>query len=248
MPNTNSSEPSSLPHLDTLVIMAHPDDAEISVGGTLLALKATGQKIGVIDLTNGEPTPHGSPEIRAMETAKATQILGLDFRTNLGLPNRSLTNTLEARAVLAGWIRQLKPNLIITHCPEDSHPDHVSASALVDGARFWAKLSKTELPGTPHHPSLVLYAPSIHLRRVARPDMVIDISPHFEAKMKACRAYHSQLVQGREEDGPLDDIKAQARYWGWAIHTRFGEPLFSREVLGLKHPGLLMNLAPLPSL
>ena len=144
MPNTPFSEPSHLPTLDTLVIMAHPDDAEISVGGTLLALKAAGQKVGVLDLTNGEPTPYGTPEIRASETAKATQILGLDFRGNLGLPNRSLTATLEARGALAGWIRLLKPNLIITQCPEDSHPDHVAASAMVDAARFWAKLSKTD--------------------------------------------------------------------------------------------------------
>lgn len=246
MPNTPFSEPSHLPTLDTLVIMAHPDDAEISVGGTLLALKAAGQKVGVLDLTNGEPTPYGTPEIRASETAKATQILGLDFRGNLGLPNRSLTATLEARGALAGWIRLLKPHLIITHCPEDSHPDHVAASAMVDAARFWAKLSKTDLPGTPHHPSLVLYAPSIHLRRVAKPDAVIDISPHFETKMAACRAYHSQLVQGRADGGPLADIEAQARFWGWSIQARYGEALFSREVLGLSHPGLLTNLGQPP--
>ncbi len=227
--------------------MAHPDDAEISTGGTILALKAAGLKVGVIDLTNGEPTPFGTPEIRARETAKATQILGIDFRINLGLPNRSLTNSLEARAILAGWIRQLKPKLIITHCPEDSHPDHVSASALVEGARFWAKLSKTDLPGTPHHPALVLFAPSIHLRQVAKPEVVINITPHMETKMAACSAYHSQLVQGREMGGPIEDIEIQARYWGWAIQKRFGEPFYSREVLGLNHPGVLTQLDDPPS-
>lgn len=240
--NNQHNPPQPIP-LDTLVIVAHPDDAEISVGGTILALKNAGQRVGVIDLTDGEPTPHGSPEIRANETAEATKILNLDFRTNLGLPNRALEATLEARATLAGWIRLLKPKLLITHHWEDSHPDHVAASSLVDAARFWGKLSKTDLPGKPHHPGFVLYAPSIHLRRVAKPDLITDISPYFEIKMAACRAFHSQLVRERPEGpfGPLGEIEAQARFWGWAIQAQYGEPLFSREVLGIAHPGLLTN-------
>jgi len=240
--NAQHNEPQAV-NLDTLVIVAHPDDAEISVGGTILALKNAGQRVGVIDLTNGEPTPHGTPEIRAIETAEATKILKLDFRANLGLPNRALEATIEARAVLAGWIRLLKPKLLITHHWEDSHPDHVAASSLVDAARFWGKLSKTDLPGTPHHPAFVLYAPSIHLRRVARPDLVTDISPYFETKIAACRAYHSQLVKGRQEGkfGPLGEIETQAQFWGWAIQSQYGEPLFSREVLGVGHPGFLTN-------
>ena len=241
--NDQMQEPLHPVILDTLVIVAHPDDAEISVGGTILALKKAGQKVGVIDLTNGEPTPFGSPEIRSLETAEATKILNLDFRANLGLPNRAIEPTLEARATLAGWIRKLKPKLLITHHWEDSHPDHVAASSLVDAARFWGKLSKTSLPGSPHHAKFVLYAPSIHLRQVTKPDIVIDISPYLETKMAACRAYYSQLVQGRPEGafGPLGDIQAQARFWGWAIQAQYGEPLFSREALGIEHPGLLTN-------
>src|SRR6266446_2485292 len=95
--------------LDYLVIAPHPDDAELGAGGTILLLKSQGATIGVLDLTNGEPTPHGSPEIRRRETEAATALLGLDWRGNLGLPNRSLAADLEARHKLAGKLRDLRP-------------------------------------------------------------------------------------------------------------------------------------------
>lgn len=222
--------------LDYLVISAHPDDAELGVGGTIALLLAQGKRVGVLDLTDGEPTPHGSPEIRARETAAATQALGLTWRGNLGLPNRSLVADLQARAKLAGAIRQLRPECLLAHFWEDNHPDHVAASALVDAARFWAKLTKTDLPGEPHYPRRVLYYFSIHLRVHPRPSFVLDITPHIEAKMKAVACYHSQLVQGRPLERPtvLDDVRDRARYWGWAIGAGYGEPLVCREEVGLK--------------
>src|SRR5690242_15795290 len=99
--------------LDYLVIAPHPDDAELGAGGAILLLKAQGARVGVLDLTNGEPTPHGSPEIRQRETEAATAVLGLDWRGNLGLPNRSLVADLEARARLAGVIRHLRPRHLL---------------------------------------------------------------------------------------------------------------------------------------
>ena len=149
--------------LDYLVIAAHPDDAELGVGGTILGLKALGAKVGVLDLTNGEPTPHGTPDLRARETEAASRILALDWRGNLGLANRALVADLEARRRLAGTLRQLRPRVLLTHYWEDSHPDHVAASALVDAARFWAKLTKTDLPAEPHFPTRILYYFSLHL-------------------------------------------------------------------------------------
>src|SRR5579872_2095109 len=125
--------------LDVLVVAAHPDDAEIGAGGTLLRSKSQGLSVGVVDLTTGEPTPHGSLEIRDQETAAATGVLSLDWRENLGLPNRSLEPTLAARRALAEVFRTLRPKAIFAPYWEDVHPDHVAASALVDGARFWTK-------------------------------------------------------------------------------------------------------------
>src|SRR5437899_5864035 len=101
--------------LDYLVIAAHPDDAEIGVGGTILGLKARGARVGVLDLTNGEPTPHGTPEVRARETEAASRILTLDWRDNLRLPNRSLAADLEARQLLAEILWQLRPRGLLRH-------------------------------------------------------------------------------------------------------------------------------------
>src|SRR5262252_5092543 len=160
--------------LDYLVIAPHPDDAELGVGGTILLLKAQGNRVGVLDLTDGEPTPHGNPEIRRRETEAATAILGLDWRGNLGLPNRSLVADLSARRLLAGALRELRPRCLFAPYWDDAHPDHVAASALVDAARFWSKLVKTDLPHAPHYPQRIIYYFSVHLRLHPRPSFVLD--------------------------------------------------------------------------
>lgn len=222
------------PKLDYLVVSCHPDDAEIGVGATLMTLQAEGAKVGVLDLTDGEPTPYGSPEIRARETAAATAFLKLDWRGQLGLPNRSLVNDLDSRKKLAGMIRQLRPRVLFAHYWEDSHPDHVAASALTDAARFWAKLSKTDLPGQPHFPSRVLYYLSVHLRIIVQPSLVVDVSAYHDTKMQALACYRSQFVEGRSTTPPtaLDDIRDRGRYWGWSIGAPYGEAFVSREPLG----------------
>lgn len=222
--------------LDVLVVAPHPDDAEISVGGLLVAGKRQGLRTGVIDLTDGEPTPFGSPELRAKETASATKILQLDWRANLGLPNRSLQHTLEARRLLAGVFRCTRPKILLLPYWEDAHPDHVAATELAEAARFWAKLSRTDFPGEPFHPPTVLYYFSIHLRIHPQPAVVFDISEAIEEKLQAVRCYESQFQMGRPQEFPtaLDDIRDRARYWGWAIHAKYGEPLASRETVGVK--------------
>src|SRR5208282_4914625 len=116
-----------MPDLDYLIVAPHPDDAELAVGGTILLLKAQGMQVGVLDLTDGEPTPHGSPEIRRQETAAATRLLDIDWRGNLGLPNRLLQPTLQARGLLAGVIRDLRPRFLMAPYWDDAHPDHVAA-------------------------------------------------------------------------------------------------------------------------
>jgi N-acetylglucosamine malate deacetylase 1 len=222
--------------LDYLVIAPHPDDAELGAGGTILALKAQGATVGVLDLTNGEPTPHGSPEIRRNETDAATALLGLDWRGNLGLPNRSLLADLESRARLAGVLRQQRPRVLLAPYWDDAHPDHVAASALVDAARFWAKLTKTDMPGGPHYPERIIYYFSVHLRLHPKPSFVFDISPYIDRKMEALRCYHSQFVAGRPATPPtlLDDLRDRARYWGWLVGVGHGEPFVTREEIGLR--------------
>jgi bacillithiol biosynthesis deacetylase BshB1 len=222
--------------LDYLVIAPHPDDAELAMGGSILLLQAQGATVGVLDLTDGEPTPHGSTEIRRRETEAATAVLGLAWRGNLGLTNRRLEADLDARAKLAGMIRQLKPRLLFAPYWEDAHPDHVAASTLVEAARFWAKLTKTDLPGEPHHPQRIVYYFSVHLRLHHRASFVLDVTAHLETKLKALACYRSQFIDGRPTTPPtlLDDLRDRARYWGWTIGAGYGEPFVTREEVGLR--------------
>jgi bacillithiol biosynthesis deacetylase BshB1 len=222
--------------IDYLVIAPHPDDAELGAGGTIMLLRSQGHSVGVLDLTDGEPTPFGSPETRRRETDAATAVLGLSWRGNLGLTNRRLEASLEARARLAGVLRQLRPRVLFAPYWEDTHPDHVAASALVDAARFWAKLTKTDLPGEPHFPQRILYYFSVHLRIHPRPSFVLDVSEHLEGKMRAVACYRSQFIEGRPTTPPtlLDDLRDRARYWGWAAGARYGEPFVCREEVGLR--------------
>jgi bacillithiol biosynthesis deacetylase BshB1 len=222
--------------LDYLVIAPHPDDAELGAGGTILVLKAKGATVGVLDLTDGEPTPFGSLEIRRKETEAATAILGLDWRGNLGLTNRALTADLDARRRLAVELRAQRPRVLLAPYWDDAHPDHVAASALVDAARFWAKLTKTDMPGEPFYPERIIYYFSVHLRLHVRPSFVVDVSDQHDAKMRALACYRSQFIEGRPTGPPslLDDLRDRARYWGWAIGTRYGEPFRVREEVGLR--------------
>lgn len=221
--------------LDALVIAPHPDDAELGMGGGILRLLADGKRVGVLDLTNGEPTPHGSAEIRAKETAAATKVLGLTWRGNLGLLNRSLEATLEARHKLAGVIRQTKPRWLFAPYWIDAHPDHVAATELVEAARFWSKLTQSNIPGEPHHPERIYNYFCVHLKMTPQPAFVLDISEFWQQKLASIAAYESQFIHGREHLDPsfLDQLRDEAAYWGKSIGTKYGEPYASREPIGL---------------
>ena len=221
--------------LDVLVVAPHPDDAELGAAGAILRMKAEGWKVGVLDLTSGEPTPFGTPELRAKETAAATKILGLDWRENLGLPNRSLEPTLEARAKLAEVFRRVRPRWLFAPYWTDAHPDHVAATELIEAARFWSKLTKSTLAGEPFHPARIFYYYCVHLKLHAQPNFVLDISDVWEQKLAAIRCYESQFTTGRPTEPPtfVDQLRDQAAYWGWSIGRKYGEPFASREPVGV---------------
>ena len=143
--------------LDVLVIAPHPDDAELGMGGTMALMLSQGLAVGILDLTDGEPTPLGSPQIRARETSAASAALGITWRENLGLPNRRLRATLAARGAVAGVIRRTRPRWLFAPHWVDAHPDHIAGTRLAEGARFWAKLTKSDLPGDPWHPERIWY-------------------------------------------------------------------------------------------
>jgi bacillithiol biosynthesis deacetylase BshB1 len=221
--------------LDVLVIAPHPDDAELGMAGAIVQLQAAGLRVGVLDLTSGEPTPHGTLEIRTRETADASRVLGLQWRENLGFANRSLEPSLDNRARLAEVFRRVRPRWLFAPYWVDAHPDHVAATKLVEDARFWAKLTKTELAGEPWHPRRVFYYYCVHLRIAAQPAFVLDISGEWETKLAAIRCYESQFITGRTTQSPtfIDQLRDEAAYWGSRIGARYGEPFTCREPLGL---------------
>ena len=221
--------------LDILVVAPHPDDAELGMGGAILKFKSEGCKVGVLDLTDGEPTPYGDPQTRARETAAASEVLGLDWRENLGLPNRQLEPTLEARRMLAEVIRRVRPRWLFAPFWIDAHPDHVAATQLVEAARFWAKLTKTEMDGAPHFPERIYHYYCVHLRLAPQAAFVLDISDEWPGKIAAIECFQSQFIAGRPHVSPtfLDQLRDEAAYWGKTIGVRFGEPFASREPTGL---------------
>ncbi|MFG0260968.1 MAG: bacillithiol biosynthesis deacetylase BshB1 [Novipirellula sp. JB048] len=220
---------------DMLVVAPHPDDGELGMGGTIAKMISRGWRVGILDLTSGEPTPHGTETLRRHETNLASEALHLTWRGNAGLPNRSLQHTLEARELVASYFRVLKPRWVFAPYWHDAHPDHVAATELIEAARFWAKLSQTEMPGEPFHPQRVFYYYCIHLRLAATPNWIVDISDHWEAKLASVRAYHSQFIRGRDPEPPtfLDRLHDEASNWGRLINRRYGEPFATKEPLAL---------------
>jgi len=220
--------------LDALVIAPHPDDAEIGMGGTISLMLRRGLRVGVLDLTDGEPTPRGSREIRARETAAATAVLGLSWRENLGLPNRRLRATLAARAALAGVIRRTRPRWLFAPFWVDAHPDHIAATRLTEASRFWAKLTKCDLPGEPWHPDRIFHYWSVHLKLVRRPAFVVDVTDTWDVKRASLDCYASQFDPAAAKPTVLERVEAASRWWGAAIGTQHGEPFSAREPVALR--------------
>lgn len=226
---------------EVMIIGSHPDDVEIGMGGTVAALRAAGKSVVIVDLTDGEPTPHGSVEIRKKESAAASKLLDVTERVTLDIPNRAIFDTVENRNKVAAVMRLYKPKVLFTHYWEDGHPDHIHASHLTLGSRFYSKLVKSELPHEPHFPGKIYYYFSMHMRLKIQPSFIFDITPHFERKMAAIKAYHSQFVVHEKNREVLLSIEHEAQYWGSQIGVRYGEPLLCKEYLRVGSVDTLLN-------
>ena len=201
------------------------------MGGTIIRLAGQGHKVHLVDMTNGEPTPNGTVEKRARESAAAARIMGVE-RTLLGLPNREVVHNLESRHMLAAVIRVHRPDWIFTPYPIDAHPDHVAVTRIAEDARFDAKLTRSAIPGEPWHPKRVIYYYATHLRMSFQPTFCIDITTEMDRKMSAVFAYESQFAN----PGPIDVpnmVRTLNGYFGGRIGTAYAEPFFSHEVIGL---------------
>ncbi|GAX59265.1 hypothetical protein SCALIN_C01_0196 [Candidatus Scalindua japonica] len=218
-----------------LAVSTHPDDVESGMGGSIIKFMKLGHEVHIVDLTNGEPTPHGTPEIRHEECKKATDILGVSGRTNLGLTNRYLFDNKESRHRLAEVIRRVRPHIMFLPCWEDAHPDHIQATQIGEAARFYAKLTKTDLAGEPWYPGRILYYLWSHQRVHLSPALIIDISDEFESKVEAVKSYKSQYAYTEERWHAVNGaMRSCGQYFGSLIGTQYGEPFASREKLGLR--------------
>lgn len=214
-----------------LVVSPHPDDAELGLGGTILKLKSKGHDVFMVDLTSGEPTPYGTQQKRRMETDQASKVLNIDKRINLGLPNRYLFDGKEERLLLAEQIRLHKPDIIFCPYPVDAHPDHVAASKITEGARFYAKYTNLTIKGDPHYPFYLFHYFCFHLRIVPEISFLVDISCQFQEKIKAVKCYKSQFIDNPKSKFVFDYIETQNKTLGRLIHAEYAEALYSREAI-----------------
>jgi len=215
-----------------LVVGPHPDDQELGMGGTIARLADQGHDVLLLDMTNGEPTPFGDPETRAAEATRAAEILGVR-RQCINLPNRTVVHTVEARHAVAGVIREHQSDIIFVPFFEDAHPDHRAVTRITEDARFDAKLSKIDLPGEPIYPRWLFYYYATHLRWVADPTFLIDITGYTARKRDSIIAYHTQFVLPERNRRIVEWVDAAAAYFGSRIGVDDAEPFYTKEPIGL---------------
>lgn len=230
------------PQLDVIAVGAHPDDVEIACGGTLAQLAGQGYRVGIIDLTDGEPTPISpGPEVRLEEARQAAELLGIAKRVTLDLPNRRLFDSFESRVALAKEFRRYRPQLVIgfgDKTPTHS-PDHWQAMQITDAAVFYSKLTKWDdvfdgLP--PHQVHTQLYfklAFEPQLVAAGAGHFVSDIGDTLDAKMASIRCYATQFPP--EKQYVLDRIHALALQHGALAGYAAGEPLICTRTLGTRN-------------
>lgn len=223
--------------LDLLAIGPHPDDVELTSGGTLLKMTDSGYKTGILDLTNGETGTRGTPEIRLREAARAAKILGVKVRRNLGLPDARLEVSDAYKQAVAEVIREFEPRTVILPYWEGRHPDHYTAAKLAYEACFIAGLKNFPLGGEPFRPFKILYAAAY---ADVRPTFAVDITAQYARRRRAILAYKSQFKPSKKDMHsrvaiPLDELEErmslQAKMCGRMIGVPYAEGFVLKEIL-----------------
>ncbi len=237
--------------LDVLVFAAHPDDAELSMGGTIAKFSGEGLKVGIADFTQGELGTRGTPETREQEANSASEILGITVRENLALKDGEIKAEKDAMLKVVNLIRKYTPAIIFAPYSNDRHPDHIGASALVKQAMFFSGLPKIETFDngklqTAYRPKKLFYFMQTYQ---FDPKFIVDISNTFETKMKSVYAYGSQFYnpESKEPETFISQpkfvkyLEARARVYGFQIGKEYGEPFYCEEEIELDLIGLLKN-------
>src|SRR5438067_8691271 len=234
--------------LDVLAVFSHPDDAELTMAGTLLKLKSLGYRTGVLDMTRGEMGTRGTPEIRAKEALEATRVMGLDARVKLEQPDGHIMLSEETRQVMVRALRKYRPKVLFTSHWDDPHPDHAATAHIVREAARLATMRRFDKETGVEAIKMPAVAHAVYSRLVV-PSFIVDVSEFAENKMEAIRAYASQfyLADSKEPEtriaqrGFLRQIKDRARYYGSLIGVEDGEPFYVREALNVDDPFALLT-------
>lgn len=221
--------------LDLLAIAAHPDDVELTCGGTLLKSAQQGYKTGILDLTAGEMGTRGTPETRATEAARAAEILKVRWRGTLGVPDSDVQPSRQHKLALARVIRRLRPRTVILPYWQARHPDHYHASTLGYEGCFLAGLKALPIEGEPYRPFKILYCTSFE---GMPPTFIVDITKQYETRRRAILAYRSQFRPAKSERKQrvylaIDELDSKmdllARRNGDLIGVKYGEPFLQKE-------------------
>jgi len=232
--------------IDLLAFAAHPDDVELAACGTLMAHKALGKSIGIIDLTRGQLGSRGTPQTRAEEAAISTEILQLDCRENLGLEDGWFRNDERHIRAIAEMICKYRPKVLLANAIRDRHPDHGRASQLVSESAFYSGLSQVKYAAgyEAHRPEVVLH----YIQdRYIEPDVIVDISDFMKRKMDAIMAFKTQFYypDSEEPETPisskdfLEVVEGRAREIGRLIGVEFGEGFTKERGVGVPDLTLL---------
>jgi bacillithiol biosynthesis deacetylase BshB1 len=223
--------------LDVLAIAAHPDDVELTCGGTMAKMARKGYRTGILDLTRGEMGTRGTAETRQKEAAVAARILGVRVRANLGLPDAGVEVNEENKLAVAAKIREWQPHTVILPYWEGRHPDHTNGARLAYEGCFLAGLKKLPLGGQAYRPFKILYSA---MYQDVRASFAVDITAQFGRRRRAILAYRSQFQPPRRERGgkvhlPLDQLEGEmnllVRYYGRMIGVDYAEPFLVKEIL-----------------
>jgi bacillithiol biosynthesis deacetylase BshB1 len=230
--------------LNVIAIGAHPDDVELSCGGTIIKLVKQGRRVGILDLTQGELGTRGDRKTRAQEAAKAAAVMGVAVRENLKLSDGNIDARMDNRLRLVRAIRAWQPDVLLFPYPVDRHPDHERAHLLCREAWFSAGLQKvrTSLGRRSQEP----FRPRAYFHFMQWyefvPSFIVDVSAEFEQRMETIRAYRSQFYDpaSRERETVLSTpeflemIRTKLEYYGDRIGKKYGEPFFSPASLEVK--------------
>jgi bacillithiol biosynthesis deacetylase BshB1 len=222
--------------LDVLAFGAHRDDVELTCGGTMIKLAEQGYKTGIVDLTAGEMGTRGSAEERAKEAEESAEILRIQCRENLGIPDANIELNRGNKLKVIEVLRKYSPGLILLPYWEDRHPDHAHASQLVFEASFYAGLSKLDTGQSSHRPEKLAY---YMCQYQFEPSFIVDVTEQHERKMAAVHCFRSQIYNpdypGEQTmiSSPeyLESIETRSRYYGWCIKKKYGEPFLVQEAL-----------------